>query len=284
MGDAKNIIVKPISATDGNRIIRALHYSGKVDTRSQLHLGVFLDGKVGGAMQFGPSVNKHASRNLFRNAGWNEWIELHRLAFADWLPRNGESRAIAYAMRFIKKTYPHISFVVSYADGAQCGDGTIYRASGFVLTDIKKNTSMWKMPDGEVVCSIVFNPGFQGNAGKNSIKARYGKTGSGAATSFLKSIGAEQIPGFQLRYIYFLDPTARDRLTVPILPFSEIERRGAGMYKGIKRVTKATSGDQLEGGGAIPTHALQDKRPKQAMESAQDSQREGSAHPDAPKK
>lgn len=163
---------------------------------------------------------------------------------ADWLPRNGESRAIAYAMRFIKKTYPHISFVVSYADGAQCGDGTIYRASGFVLTDIKKNTSMWKMPDGEVVCSIVFNPGFQGNAGKNSIKARYGKTGSGAATSFLKGIGAEQIPGFQLRYIYFLDPTAKDRLTVPILPFSEIERRGAGMYKGIKRPKQAMASDQ----------------------------------------
>ena len=72
-----------------------------------------------------------------------------------------------------------------------------------------------------------------------------------------KDAGWKPKEGFQLRYIYFLDPTAKDRLTVPILPFSEIERRGAGMYKGIKRVTKATSGDQPEGGGAIPTHALQ---------------------------
>jgi hypothetical protein len=263
VGDAKRIIVKPISAKDANRIVRQLHYSGKVDTRSQLHLGVFLDGKCGGAMQFGPSVNKHASRNLFRDCGWNEWIELHRMAFADWLPRNGESRAIGYAIRWIRKQYPHISFVVSYADGAQCGDGTIYRASGFVLTDIKKNTSMWEMPDGEVVCSIVFNPGFQGNAGKNSIKARYGKTGSGAASSFLKGVGAKQLTGFQLRYIYFLDPTARDRLTVPILPFSEIDKRGAGMYKGKPRLQRAssetvdTSGVQPEKGGSIPTDALQ---------------------------
>lgn len=235
MGRAKDIIVKPINAKDANRIIRALHYSGKVDTRSQIHLGVFLDGKCGGAMQFGPSINKHASRNLFRDCGWNEWIELHRLAFAGWLPRNGESRAIGYAFRWMKKNYPHISFIISYADGAQCGDGTIYRASGFVLTDIKKNTSMYKMPGGEVVCSIVFNPGFQGNAGKNSIKAKYGKIGSGASSAFLKRIGATQLPGFQLRYIYFLDPTARDRLTVPILPFSEIDKRGAGMYKGKPR-------------------------------------------------
>jgi hypothetical protein len=114
-----------------------------------------------------------------------------------------------------------------------------------VLTDIKKNTSMWEMPDGEVVCSIVFNPGFQGNAGKNSVKARYGKTGSGAASAFLKGVGAKQLDGFQLRYIYFLDPTARDRLTVPILPFSEIERRGAGMYKGkptVQRPKQAMAG------------------------------------------
>ena len=259
---AKELIVKPIAAKDANRIVRALHYSKKVDTRSQLHLGVFLDGKCGGAMQFGPSVNKHASRNLFRDCGWNEWIELHRMAFADWLPRNSESRCIGYAMRWIRKTYQHISFVVSYADGAQCGDGTIYRASGFVLTDIKKNTSMWEMPDGEVVCSIVFNPGFQGNAGANSIKARYGKTGSGAASSFLKRIGAKQLTGFQLRYIYFLDPTARDRLTVPILPFSEIDKRGAGMYLGKQRNLSASSadsgtpGDQPGRGGANPTDAL----------------------------
>jgi hypothetical protein len=258
---AKEIIVKPISAADGNKIVRSIHYSGKVDTRSQLHFGVFLDGKCGGVMQFGPSVNKHASRNLFKDAGWNEWIELHRMAFADWLPRNSESRAIAIAMRIIRKSYPHISWVVSYSDAAQCGDGTIYRASGFVLTDIKKNTSMWRMPDGEVVCSIVFNPGFQGNAGKKSIKARYGKTGSGAAGGFLREIGATQLPGFQLRYIYFLNPAAKSRLTVPILPFSEIERRGAGMYLGEpKRAsseTNDTSAFHVEKGGVTPTDALQ---------------------------
>lgn len=261
---AKEIIVKPIKATDGNRIARSLHYSGKVDTRTQLHLGVFLNGKCGGVMQFGPSVNKHASRNLFKDCGWNEWIELHRMAFADWLPRNSESRAIAIAMRIIKKTYPQLSFVVSYADGAQCGDGTIYRASGFVLTDIKKNTSMWKMPDGEVVCSIVFNPGFQPNAGKGSIKARYGKTGSGASGEFLKRIGAEQLKGFQLRYIYFLNPSARERLTVPILPFSEIQRRGAGMYRGKPTQSAGSDTSDTPGfhpgeGGSLPTPALHSK-------------------------
>lgn len=149
MGDAKKLIVKPISAQDANRIIRQLHYSGKVVNNSQLHFGVCMDGKCGGAMQFGPSLDKRKMLGLVTGTLWNEFIELNRMAFADWLPRNGESRCIGYAMRWIKKTYPHIKWVVSFSDGTQCGDGTIYRAAGFVLTGIKENNQIWEPPEGQ---------------------------------------------------------------------------------------------------------------------------------------
>ena len=254
MGEAKQLIVKPISASDANRVIKSLHYSGKVDPRSQFHLGVFFNGKCGGAMSFGPSVNKHASRTLFLNCGWNEWIELHRMAFADWLPRNGESRCIAYAIRYIKKHYPHISFLISYSDGSQCGDGTIYRASGFSLTQIKKNTSMWKCKNGEVVCDLVTR------MKSDVIRNRIGMLPNEKWSTFQKRGGAVRLEGFQLRYIYFLDPTARDRLTVPILPFSEIDKHGAGMYKGVKKCADSivinAPCDQQGEGGAEPTSAL----------------------------
>jgi hypothetical protein len=254
VGDAKNIIVKPISSKDANRIIKQLHYSGKVVNNSQLHLGVFMGDRCGGAMQFGPSLDKRKIVGLVKGTLWNEFLELNRLAFADWLPRNGESRAIGYAMRFIKKTYPWMKWIISFADGTQCGDGTIYRASGFYLTGIKKSCGLYEMPNGEICQIVTFADGAKGG-GKT--KRRHGYREGEGATRFMKRIKGAKVPGFQLRYIYFLDPTAKDRLTVPILPFSEIERRGAGMYKGIKRVTKATSGDQSGGGGAIPTHALQ---------------------------
>ncbi len=39
-------------------------------------------------------------------------------------------------------------------------------------------------------------------------------------------------PGYQLRYIRFIDPAYEKRLTVPIIPFSAIDEVGAGMYKG----------------------------------------------------
>ena len=50
-------------------------------------------------------------------------------------------------------------------------------------------------------------------------------------------MGGHYVDGYQLRYIYFLDKNYRKRLTVPIIPFSEIDKRGAGMYKG-KNVTR----------------------------------------------
>jgi hypothetical protein len=245
MGDAKRLIIKPISAKDANKIVQSLHYSGKTVQNSQLHLGVFLDGKCGGAMQFGPSTDKRRMLNVVKDTLWNEMIKLNRMAFADWLPRNGESRAIGYAFRWMKKQYPQIKWCISFADGTQCGDGTIYRASGFDLIGIKENVSLLKMPDGSIVSDKTLN------------NANYKVKGQSAG--YWKKLGASALIGFQLKYIYFLDPTARKRLTVPILPFSEIDRRGAGMYKGktrVRSVDSDTSTVQVEESGANPTRTL----------------------------
>jgi hypothetical protein len=265
---AKDIVVKPIRSQDAVRIVKACHYSGKVVQNSQLHFGVFLDGKCGGAMQFGPSLDKRKIQGLVSGTRWNDFIELNRMAFADWLPRNSESRAIAVAMRLIRKAYPHIEWVVSFADGTQCGDGTIYRASGFVLTGIKENNQIWTLPDGTIFNDTSVRPGIGSAKTFNRIASKTTPTkgnhitndGASSMRQF-KDAGAKPLPGFQLRYIYFLNPSARERLTVPILPFTEIQRRGAGMYRGqpTKRAgsdTSDTPGFHPGEGGSLPTPAL----------------------------
>jgi hypothetical protein len=282
---AKEIIVKPISSQDAARIVKSCHYSGKVVQNSQLHFGVFLDGKCGGAMQFGPSLDKRKIQGLVENTGWNGFLELNRMAFADWLPRNSESRAIAVAMRLIRKTYPHIEWVVSFADGTQCGDGTIYRASGFVLSGIKENTQIWEAPSGEKFSRMSLTDGrskqeqaqarkvvsrssmtMKGKNGGGNIRrelaAEMGsKETGGASMKQFSDAGWKPLPGFQLRYIYFLNPAAKSRLTVSILPFSEIERRGAGMYLGKPKRAESIAVDapciQQGEGSASLTSALQ---------------------------
>jgi hypothetical protein len=207
-------------------LIRRLHYSHKHVNNAALALGVFLDGKLEGAMTFGPSMDKSHIVGLVRDTGWNGFLELNRLAFSEALPRNSESRALAVALRMIRKNYPQIEWVVSFADGCQCGDGTIYRAAGFVLTGIKPNKSLLRMPDGRVTHKMTQVTG----RGRFDHFARNGGSWSGEG---------DALAGYQMRYIYFINPAARARLTCPEIPYSEIERRGAGMYRGIARGKQA---------------------------------------------
>ncbi len=245
MGKAKDILLRPISAGEANELVRRVHYSGKVVQNSQLHIGVFYRGTLEGAMQFGPSLDKRKIQGLVSGTQWHEFIELNRMAFSDALPRNSESRAISVAFKLLRKHAPQVKWVISFADATQCGDGTIYRASGFVLTGIKENTQVWQAPTGARFSrtSLTDNRSKAQQAAARRVVSRVTVTegnhtaGSGGGASMKQYIdaGFEKIPGFQLRYIYFLDPAYRDRLTVPELPYSAIQEAGAGMYKGEKR-------------------------------------------------
>lgn len=212
MGRAKEIIVKVIPSKVANEFVKKHHYSGKVVNLSSLHFGAFLDEKLHGVMSFGPPMDK---RNVLKlvdsgkktdNEKWNEMLELNRMAFDDYLPKNSESRCISVAFKLIKKNAPQVKWILSFSDGTQCGDGTIYRASGFQLTQINKNSTIYRLASGEVVAK-------RGDS-KYNFK------------------DAKPLIGFQNRYIYLLDKSCK--ITVPILPFEKIDELGAGMYKGKK--------------------------------------------------
>ena len=151
MAGAKDIVVKVIPSKIANEFVKKHHYSGKVVNNSQLHFGCFLDGKLHGVMQFGCPLDKRKVLGLVvdeneRPCLWNEMLELNRMAFDDVLPKNSESRCISVAIRLIKKNAPHIRWILSFADGTHCGDGTIYRASGFKLTGVS-SASMIELPE-----------------------------------------------------------------------------------------------------------------------------------------
>ena len=225
MASAKDIHVSPISAQDANALVRRIHYSGKIAPNSQLHLGVFWKGRLEGAMQFGPSMDKRKIIGLVRDTGWNDFLELNRMAFSEALPRNSESRAIGIAMKMLRRNAPNVEWVISFADACQCGDGAIYRASGFVLTGIRENSTLWQNPaTGETVANMTFTKGkhLAATAGRASMDA-------------MRAKGFEKLSGYQLRYVRFLAPGAADRLTVPIIPFAKIDEIGASMYRGEAR-------------------------------------------------
>ena len=211
MSRVKEIELKVIPAKIANDFVRKHHYSGKVVNNSFLHFGAFLDKRLHGVMSFGHSLDKAKTQKLVKNTGWNEFCELNRMAFDDYLPRNSESYCIGKALRLLKKNAPHLKWVISFADGCSCGDGTIYRASNFVLTQIKKNSTMWINDNGDKVQNMSF-----------------------ATNPALNKKDFKRLDGYMLRYVYFLDKKCIKDLTCEIIPFSKIKEMGAGMYKGVK--------------------------------------------------
>jgi hypothetical protein len=257
---AKDLLLRPIPAADGNAIIRSLHYSGKVVPNSNLHIGVFLRGRLEGALQFGPSLDKSKMLGLVEGTEWDNFIELNRMAFSDRLPRNSESRAIGISLKLLRRHAPRVKWVLSFADATQCGDGTIYRASGFVLTGIKESTNLARLPDGSVVHKMTLESGPTRPRPEAGGRSYYEVTGGRYAfRDYVREVGGVIVSGHQLRYINFLDPNWAQRLTVPVLPYSEIARVGAGMYRGLRRESVDSDAPAFRAGegGANPTSRLQ---------------------------
>lgn len=75
----KEIILRPIAPKIANELVKKLHYSGKVVNNSTFHIGVYYQGKLEGAMQFGHCLDKRKIQGLVSDTGWNEFIELNRV-------------------------------------------------------------------------------------------------------------------------------------------------------------------------------------------------------------
>lgn len=239
---AKDIVIKPIDSKSSVKIVSRLHYSGKCTQNSQIHLGVFLNNKLEGALQFGPSIDKRRmASNL--GIGFNHFLELNRMALSDTCPKNSESRALGVSLRLLKKTYPHLRVIVSFADACQCGDGTIYKASGFKLHSFKKNTSLLVGPNGDVVA-------------KKSLDDKIcPTTGKYMSSIYVKERGYKPLVGYQMKYLYFFDKELEKQHD--FIDFKDIPKE-IRMYKGIKRIeheSNATDYQSVES-GAIPTDAL----------------------------
>lgn len=242
MATAKDIVIKVIPSSVANPFVRRVHYSKTVMNTSRLHFGVFYNQNLHGVMSYGCPLDRSKVLGLVvdengQPAPWNDMLELNRMAFDDVLPKNSESRAISISIKMIRKNAPHIKWLLSFADGTQCGDGTIYRASGFKLTGFSSG-SMWLLPD----YLVQLNGGLKTahrmkiqNKSSPISKWILGQTGGKniQVEECAKRFGGSLLDGYMLRYIKILDD--RYHLAVKEIPYSAIQEKGAGMYKGEKR-------------------------------------------------
>lgn len=106
------------------------HYSHTWNTAfGKINIGVFRDKQLLGVAVFGNMMNPNGYKSI-ADINKNEIIELNRLWISDELGHNAETIMLGACWKIIRKDYPHIKLVQSFADG-RLGCGTIYKASNF---------------------------------------------------------------------------------------------------------------------------------------------------------
>jgi adenine modification enzyme len=203
-GDS-NFYVKEIDRNIANDIIVKNHYSKKYYAASYIHLGVYLNNAIIGVLQYGYAMNPASCGSVVTDTEMGEYLELNRMWLDDIAPKNSESKAIAYSIKYIKGKYPKVKWIQSFAD-ERCGKfGIVYQAANFKY--FGEHSSIFWTLDG-----IVYHNSLMTRDRKLSKAAAILQDGKDRATS-------ETLR--QFRYIYFIDKREEKKVLLDEKPFEK---------------------------------------------------------------
>jgi adenine modification enzyme len=187
-----------------NEIIIKNHYSHKIYNGSFIHLGVFSFGKLLGVLQFGYAMNPASGGSIVKGANQETFLELNRMWLDDELPKNSESMAVSYAIKYIKKRYPKVEWIQSFADGILGKDGIVYQACNFGFYG-NHIATFWEY-EGVMYHNIIMT-------------AKRGKGGSMEKILQANKGKAIRHDFKQFRYLYFLYKGAKKNCLLKELPY-----------------------------------------------------------------
>lgn len=200
----KDLILKPIPGRIASKLIVENHYSHAWPAGGgRAPFGVFCGDALRGCIVYstGACPQTHL---LVEGTSRFQYLELTRLWLHDSLGKNAESRVIALSIRLLKRHAPWLKWLISYADPNVGHQGTIYQATNWLYTGLGAEQPQLVL-DGKVTH-------------RRTVSNRYGSSERG----YLKSLGikveTQEVLG-KHRYIYFLDPSWRPRLRLPVLPY-----------------------------------------------------------------
>lgn len=132
--------VKEIDRNLANKTIIANHYSKKVYNATYIHLGLFINGKFLGVLQYGYAMNPASFDAVVSGSSLDGYLELNRMWLSDEAERNSESKAVSCSIKFIKGKYPKVKWIQSFADERCGGFGIVYQACNFKFYGEHKST------------------------------------------------------------------------------------------------------------------------------------------------
>lgn len=148
----KEFYIKEIDRNLANKIIKKNHYSKKFYNATYIHLGLFINDNLNGVLQYGYAMNPASCSSVVKNTKQKEYLELNRMWIADNVGQYPESRAISCSIKYIKRKYPKIKWIQSFADERCGGFGIVYQACSFSYYG-EHSSDFWEL-EGKVYHNI----------------------------------------------------------------------------------------------------------------------------------
>ena len=123
--------VKEIDRNLANSVIIKNHYSKKVYNATYIHLGLFVDNSLKGVLQYGYAMNPASASSVVTGTELDQYLELNRMWISDDAGQYPESRAISASIKYIKRKFPRVKWIQSFADERCGGFGIVYQACSF---------------------------------------------------------------------------------------------------------------------------------------------------------
>ena len=187
-------------------IIIKNHYSKKVVVvgHHKIDLGVFINNKLIGVLQYGYAMNPASCSSIVEGTEMNNYLELNRMWLDDIAPKNSESRAISYSIKYMRGKFPKIKWIQSFADERCGGFGIVYQAANFDYYG-EHSSIFWEL-NGE----FIHNSRFTNTNKKSNSRYKYYE-----ANKHL----AKKIELRQFRYIFFIDKRWRKKCLLKHQPY-----------------------------------------------------------------
>jgi hypothetical protein len=156
--DPTRIFLREVSKSTAKDMIVKYHYSHKW-TLCRIAYGIYYrtdvkadffdanDEKLIGVAVYGQPVGRSAAASISKIVPIHQVFELTRLFIHDGYGKNIESYCVSQSLKMVKRDFPQLQAIISYADGEQGHKGIIYQASGFCY---QGNSSLALMPNHSV--------------------------------------------------------------------------------------------------------------------------------------
>lgn len=181
-----------------SQLIERHHYSHK---RTPNHFLSFDVNGGKGAIQLGYGIRPAVKHTISGFIEKGNYCEFDRMWLSDELPKNSESQVISLLLKYLRRNYKNIQFVITYADGSAGNVGTIYKATN-ALRLSPLMCDFYLLPTGERVHPV-------------SMYHRHKSRAWALMQSLYPGIkhikGTKKEPLYQYRYLYVLTNYMRKR-------------------------------------------------------------------------